>query len=243
MTDAAPAAATRRRVTRHGFTLVELLVSAALVSLIMLLLSQAFATVSETITTQKGIAANDRRARLLDTTIRGDLNTRTFRDVIPFWPGQDTNFGDPLNPSPPPFDNPRTGQTFELNRRRGYFSISENDSLDPTDDVLQFTIDVDGATVAEGERTTALTGRVQELENGESATDSDGNGTIDRPIIEGETGNEDDDGADDEPYINTDQPFFDSGFPVGVSGGTSTMAEVSYFLREGNLYRSVWLIR
>ncbi|MEM7811461.1 MAG: type II secretion system protein, partial [Planctomycetota bacterium] len=242
MTDSAPAAATRRRVTRHGFTLVELLVSAALVSLIMLLLSQAFATVSETITTQKGIAANDRRARLLDTTIRGDLNTRTFRDVIPFWPGQDTT-------TPGTEVNPRTGHAytsadFEFGgRRSGYFSISENDPLDPTDDVLQFTIDVDGVTVAEGERTTALTGRVQELENGESATDSDGNGTIDRPIIEGETGNEDDDGADDEPYINTDQPFFDSGFPVGVSGGTSTMAEVSYFLREGNLYRSVWLIR
>lgn len=237
----------RRGAGRGAFTLVELLVSAALVSLIMLLLSQAFGTVSATIVTQKGIAANDRRARLLDQTIRGDLEARTFRDVIPFWPGQDTDYAGAT--AGPAEANPRTGERspsaqFDFQgRRSGYFSISENDPLDPTDDVLQFTIDVDGPFVGAGVTGSPLVGRAVELENGET-TDANNSGTIDKAILDGEAAgvDEDGDGVDGEIYVNTNQPVFDDGFPLS-EGGSSTMAEVAYFLRGGNLYRSVWLIR
>ncbi|QDT37537.1 PulJ/GspJ family protein [Stratiformator vulcanicus] len=172
---------------RRGFTLVEALVSVALVMLMMVMFSQVFGIVGTTIQTQKGIAENDQRARLLVNLLQGDLQRRTYRDVVPFWPGQNTSsFSD-------------------MELRRGYFSISENESNNPLDDVLALTIETTGDDV--------IFGKTAELADMASGGDA------------------------------LDQPEFDDGVSTVNGVGVSTAAEVVYFLRGKNLYRSVLLIR
>ncbi|QDT63756.1 prepilin-type N-terminal cleavage/methylation domain-containing protein [Calycomorphotria hydatis] len=172
------------RPARRGFTLVEMLVSTALVVLMMLMFAQVFSIVTNTVSAQKGIAENDQKARTLINIVKGDLNSRTFKDIKPFWPGQTTS---------------------GIPEREGYFSISENDPNNPTDDVLQFTIKTDGDDV--------LFGNTVEL------------------------------GAIDLSNNSVDQPEFDDGVVSANGVGASTCAEISYFLRNGNLYRSVMLVR
>ncbi|NNJ25630.1 prepilin-type N-terminal cleavage/methylation domain-containing protein [Alienimonas chondri] len=82
----------RRRATRRlaatanraGFTLIEMLIATTLVLLMMLLFAQVFGLATETVSTRKGMAANDQKARLLTTRIDNDLSARTFRVVAPF---------------------------------------------------------------------------------------------------------------------------------------------------------------
>ena len=83
---------------------------------------------------QKGLAENDQNVRTMTTLLRGDISQRTFRDVVPFQPGDDTR-------------NDITPSCFQF--RRGFFSISENDPDNPADDVLHLTI-------ADGSRDDAL---------------------------------------------------------------------------------------
>jgi prepilin-type N-terminal cleavage/methylation domain-containing protein len=64
---------------RGGFTLVEMLVSVALVLLIMTLFAQAFGIASGSIKKQRGLAENDQRARSMVTILLGDLQKRTYR--------------------------------------------------------------------------------------------------------------------------------------------------------------------
>ena len=64
---------------RGGFTLVEMLVSVALVLLIMTLFAQAFGIAAGSIKKQRGLAENDQRARSMVTILLGDLKKRTFR--------------------------------------------------------------------------------------------------------------------------------------------------------------------
>ncbi|GAB4144963.1 MAG: hypothetical protein Tsb009_16920 [Planctomycetaceae bacterium] len=116
-----------RQPARPGFTLVELLVSVTLVLMIMVMFTQVYQMATETVSTQKGIRRNDQRARMLSTVIRGDLDNRTFQQVIPFSPGQTTT------PAPAGY-NPGL--------RRGYFTISENDPNNEADDVLAFTVQI-----------------------------------------------------------------------------------------------------
>ena len=108
------------RVT--GFTLVEMLVSVAIVLLMMSMFAQIFQMATGSLSQQRGIAENDQKARMLTTTLRGDLERRTFRDVFPFRAGEDTR---------------QLGHS--LSRRAGYVEIDENDPSDDTDDVLTFT--------------------------------------------------------------------------------------------------------
>lgn len=122
----APAPRQPRR-TRAGFTLVEMLVAVALVSLMMVLFAQVFTLAGNSVSTQKGIARNDQRARTVMNMLRNDLQDRTFRTVVPFADGE---------------PDPGTGPLWFENRR-GYFYISENDPTNPTDDVLQLVIKVD----------------------------------------------------------------------------------------------------
>jgi prepilin-type N-terminal cleavage/methylation domain-containing protein len=107
---------------RRGFTLVEMLVSVALVLLMMSMFATIFQVAVGLMTRQRGLAENDQRQRLTDTLLRSDLDKRTFRDVIPFV-GQTTGASD-------------VG-------RRGYLHISEGDPFDDTDDVLQLTVDAE----------------------------------------------------------------------------------------------------
>ena len=110
---------------RPGFTLVELMVAAALVVLIMFLFAQIFQIATGTMVDMKGLAENDQRARTLTTIIKNDLKRRTFQNLVPWLPNEGVGDDDPdAAPS----------------QRVGYFYISENDPDNDSDDVLQFTM-------------------------------------------------------------------------------------------------------
>ncbi len=246
------------RIARGGFTLVELLVSVALVLVIMSLFASAFQIATGTLLKHRGIAENDQRARAAVSMLGGDLEKRTYRqrtDVeldlqYPTAPGSVPE--DP--PVLPPFGQPVTD--FELNlatvsnrlalgivplhpdyflsttrdvnaNERGYFYYSENDPDNDVDDVLQFTVNAE-ITELGNEDQIPYTGRARPLSNSTWS------------------------GSPDDP----DQPIWDDGIGFGLFGGVassygptdtgsgeSPTAEVSYFVRNGNLYRRVLLIR
>ncbi|MFK7777973.1 MAG: type II secretion system protein [Gimesia sp.] len=120
----------RASASRAGFTLVEMIVSVALVLLMMLMFTEIFDILSTSMTTQRGIAENDQRERLLVTILRADLDSRSFQYLLPF--ADNTAYSaiasDPRSPE------------FHKEDRQGYFYISENDPNDDTDDILQFTV-------------------------------------------------------------------------------------------------------
>lgn len=174
---------------RTGFTLVELLVAVGLTMLIMLMFAEIFQITTASMSTQKGIAENDQRARMATIILRNDLVNRTFQSVIPYDPSEpDSKAG--LIPE------------MEEQYREGYFYISENQPGNDADDVLQFTSRLD-----------------LELYYGKAAT------------------------LNANLFGNPNQPDFDDGSAFPDQTGASPMAEVSYFLRNGNLYRRVLLIR
>ncbi|MGV2336487.1 MAG UNVERIFIED_CONTAM: type II secretion system GspH family protein [Planctomycetaceae bacterium] len=109
-----------------GFTLVEMLVSVALVLLMMTLFSSIFSMATNSVSTQRGISQNDQRARALTTLIRADFAHRTFRYPLPFAPGENAAT------SPTPFSS-----------RSGYLYISTNDPYSGLDDLVQFTVSSD----------------------------------------------------------------------------------------------------
>ncbi len=127
-----PISRTPRAVTqpRRGFTLVEQLVAVALVLLLMTLFAQIFATATGALSTQRGLAENDQRARRLQTTLSNDLKLGTYQarqladGIVPLL----------ALPNADAIANPPTTE------ERGYFYISENDPDNDTDDVLQFTM-------------------------------------------------------------------------------------------------------
>lgn len=121
-----------------------------------------------------------------------------------------------------PSDNPnyqvsanrRSNVSFD--ERKGYLYISENDPENDGEDVLQLTVDRDSVNASQRDGATYF-GRTKEL------LDTSGAGAAANPNQP-----ENDDGA-----------FYGEGLGVG----TSRQAEVSYFLRNGILYRRVLLIR
>ncbi|QDV53240.1 PulJ/GspJ family protein [Gimesia fumaroli] len=108
-----------------GFTLVEMLVSVALVLLMMVMFTEIFQIATSSITVQRGLSENDQRARMLTTLIQSDLNKRTFQNVIPFSPAE----------------KPTAFRLSDFTDRKGYLMISENDPDNDTDDLIQFTAD------------------------------------------------------------------------------------------------------
>ena len=187
------------RETRAGFTLVEMLVSVALVLLMMTLFASIFSMATDSVTSQRGISQNDQRARALTTIIRADFAHRTQRYPLPFSPGE--------NPatSPTPFGN-----------RSGYLYISTNNSYSGLDDLIQFTVNSD--IVSEDPDSSPYFGKSQMLSDRskKSATNL---------------------------RINTNQPEADDGSLQFNNTSSSTAAEVSYFVRNGNLFRRVMLLR
>ncbi|MAG93568.1 MAG: hypothetical protein CMJ48_07445 [Planctomycetaceae bacterium] len=128
-----------------------------------------------------------------------------------------------------PFDKDMTTTGFAgINDRRGYIHIHEGDLADNTDDLLQLTVNLRFAKRASDE---VFVGRATLLMDAAAVAAGD----------------------DPEVYLrdNPNQPEFDDGAIVfdGTSqtrindAGASGLAEVSYFLRDGNLYRRVLLIR
>lgn len=120
----------RASASRAGFTLVEMMVSVALVLLMMLLFTEIFQILSDSMGTQRGISENDQRERLLVTVLQADIDSRSFQYLLPF--SNNTTYsataGDPRSPE------------FHKEDRQGYFYISENDPNDDTDDFIQFTV-------------------------------------------------------------------------------------------------------
>lgn len=120
---------------RRGFTLVEMLVSTALVLLIMVLFAQIYGAAVGSIREQEGIAKNDQKARSVINMLRNDLKVRSYRE-IPL-SITDPNKGDLVARGLVPI-HPRT--LVIDTAQRGYFYISENDPSDDTDDILSFTV-------------------------------------------------------------------------------------------------------
>ena len=106
-----------------GFTLIEMLVAVTLVLLMMVMFGQIFQVATESVTKQRTMADNDQNTRSIVTMIRADLDKRTSRSMVPFFPGE-------LAANP--------GTPFQI--RKGYFYLNNNNLADRTDDVLQFTV-------------------------------------------------------------------------------------------------------
>jgi|GEM_PF-2262028 len=230
--------------TRGAFTLIEMLVAVGLVVLMMTLFATIFQMATGAMSTQKGLAENDQRVRLVLSRLRNDLNGkkqgqdqndpnrpyRTFGWVVPWGPDEDTSASITVGST-----------VYSASDRKGYLSISENDPNDDTDDTLSLTVQFPNGSADQ------FFGRAAIV-----FADSSGN--------YGPAGSSPTPGANPYPtpgiasltpanspgngqayYPN--QPEFDDiqGTPNGV--GDSQFAEVCYFLRRGTLYRRVMLIR
>lgn len=178
-----------------------MLVATALVVLIMLMFAQIYGSAVGSIREQRGLANNDQKARIIETTLRSDLQSMTFRQ--PTSPYGNVQGIVPLSFGDTPLIDPV--------QQRGYLYISEN-SASHQDDILQFTIF--RATNQRGDaitrlRNNRLVGKAANL-GGTNSTDN--------------------------------EPDTDDGIQ-GNGQGTSRVAEVAYFMRNGNLYRRVLLLR
>lgn len=147
ITDSRPIA---RDAHRGGFTLVEMLVSVALVLLMMSMFAAVFQLAAESTSTQRGISENDQRARSVTTTLRNDLDKRTFRNVIPFLANEDANN------SPIRFDD-----------RSGFIEIITNDPANGVDDTLLLTVSADSIQTDDDQ--TPYLGRSEQLFDGNPA--------------------------------------------------------------------------
>jgi prepilin-type N-terminal cleavage/methylation domain-containing protein len=107
----------------RGFTLIEMLISVALVLLMMVLFAEIFGLASESMTLQQAIADGDQQVRSFTTVFRSDIQKRTFQTLVPF-----DNQEDPELAGVPFSD------------RQGYLYISLNDPENATDNLLQFTV-------------------------------------------------------------------------------------------------------
>lgn len=216
-------------VARAGFTLVEMLVAVGLVVLMMSLFASVFQIATSVMSKQKGFAENDQRARTLMIVLKADLDKRTYRRVVPLWKedadndgvldsGEDINGDGNLDVFGP--EDPATQQ--------GFFSYSENDPDDDTDDVLHFTVNT--SNVSKNLDTSPLYGRATVLRH---------------PTPRGPPRPPAANSVDDTLYLNRNpnQPEADDGQAVLDNAASSDSAEVVYFLRNRVLYRRVMLIR
>jgi type II secretory pathway pseudopilin PulG len=229
-----------------GFTLVEMLVSVALVVLMMGIFASAFQIATGVMLRQRGVAENDQRARSIVTMLQGDLQKRTYRQRSDAVTHTLFSGGTPLEINVANTANRNAlgivplhpdyfidgiggkGRAVDAERERGYLYISENDPANDADDVIQFTVDANNTELANSD-TTPYTGRARPLGLSWAAGSA----------------------------INVDQPIWDDGIGfkilddgtvlpfTGEDTGTSdsSYAEVSVFLRNGNLMRRVLLIR
>ncbi|WP_437191675.1 PilW family protein [Planctomicrobium sp. SH527] len=189
----------RGAALRPAFTLVEMLISTALVMMIMTMFAQIYGTAVNTMSMQRGMANNDQKARTVNNLMLADLRARTYRQTI-------DAYGSSKGLVPLVLES---NQRIDADRQRGYFYYSENDPGDDSDDVLQFTAMLGTSATA-----------------GDESTDSS-------LIFQGKAANI--------PAANTRQPDNDDGINDGNS--QSRAAEISYFIRGGNLYRRVMLLR
>ena len=251
--------------TRGGFTLIEMLVSSAIVSIIMLLFAQVFTLASSSITDQRALARNAQQARAFSQVLRSDLGFRTFRQRTDAQP-LDVNsvmgsYSASEQPSPAAATAIRqllTG-TYDLSptgivplapgdevdkRQSGYFYVSENDPNDDTDDVMQITIFIDDLGKVEPSLQAYYGGQTRALPypgyGGPPTLDGNNSSFADGARNNGRVDNQPD---NDDGFGPVGQLNQGGGYDPATPGGTanqrlrSRAAEVVYFLRGGNLYR------
>lgn len=212
---------------RRGFTLIEMLVATALVMLIMILFAEVFKEAVGTVRTQRGLIANDEKARAFMQALGTDLSRRTYRSSV--GRGASVLNAQGIMESPPGIVALAPNDRVDP-RQLGYFYFSENDPRDDTDDVLSLTVSVD-----ETLRNPLVSDPSSNLYTGRAAVlleDLDRDGTLDA----GEDIN-----GDSNLNIYPNQPDLDDG--RSDSASASRAAEVTYFLRGTTLYRRVMLLR
>src|SRR5262249_53787268 len=192
----------------RGFTLIEMLVATGAVMVMVSLFGAIFHLSTSAVVVQRARTENDQRVRLVETLLRNDLNGSAV-DATTGLGRQSRTFKVLIpyaaNETRAPI-NPVTGLAASPNDRRGYFSLSENYPHDDTDDLLALPVELP-ASIAE-----RFFGRTAGL----------------LPDMAGNYG----------PAAGTywpNQPEFDDCFGVPNGTGNSLCAEVSYFLRHGNL--------
>ena len=258
------------RPDRAGFTLIEMLIAVALVLLMMLLFGEVFRLATETVSVRKGMAQNDQKARLLATRVRTDLDARTFRQVVPY-AGWVTRFdtlydaagnligweprrllggpggaqvvsvgGNPVAEAGP---QPTATANFDPSRRLGYFTISENDPDDDTDDSFALTTDRRNLN-ARGDVTRDFAlGRAAKVRIDGTLFAGGGPLQADQPDFDEFTdiGNP----ADAAGPLTDQTTARGQAFLRNVADGAaeSPVEEVVYFLRDGNLIRGRRLVR
>ncbi len=124
-----------------------------------------------------------------------------------------------------PGESPETSPT-SFTSRPGYFYISTNDPYSGLDDKIQFTIDAD--MLIENKDATPFFGRADLLGDRTTNTANALAAAIPGTLP---------------TAINPNQPDVDDGALVPNSTGSSNLAEVTIFVRNGNLYRRLTLIR
>lgn len=195
-----------QQLARRGFTLVEMLISVTLVLLMMTLFSSIFQMATSSLTTQRGVAANDQKARSFTTNLRADIAKRTFRYGQPYYPTESSSIG-----------------ATAFGDRAGYIYISTNDPYSFQDDLLQFTVSAE--QTAENVDDSLYFGRSELLYD--LAADPAFGDTVRNTTLR----------------FNPNQPDADDSNLNANKVSASPAAEISYFVRGGNLYRRVMLLR
>lgn len=194
---------------RSGFTLVEMLVSVALVLMMMSMFAAVLQMATQSVGTQQVISENDQKTRSFVTVIRADIGSRTMRYPFPFHPGESS----------------ATSPAFKDKDRDGYVYISTNAPDSGLDDLIQFTVH---------------SGRLEGFANN---PDYFGRAALlaDRQAIA--AGLDPDDARLEGIFVSPNQPEGDDLNLFPNSTGSSPAAEISYFVRNGSLYRRQVLLR
>ncbi len=217
----------------RAFTLIEMLVSVTLVLLMMTLFAGIFQAATTSMSKMKGFAENDQKARLLDTIVRADLVNRSMSKVYPWTPGTWTPSHTSVF-SNLPYESDETGD------RRGYFHISEGQPDDDTDDVLQFTTNVEVPRDLARDQSPYTGKAVQLTQGGSSAAQFDVLNATNQPVFDDQRAVFGFTNSDGTTNDETDRSVRKLGTDRTMS---SPAAEVVYFLRGGVLYRRVLLLR
>lgn len=254
----------------RAFTLVEMMIAVALVLLIMTMFAEIFQIATSSLSKQRGLSENDQRARLLNTIVRADLDKRSFRDVIPFTSNQDTRqLGGLLlrragywyyaenDPSDDTDDvlqfTTRVSNRSQSTDTTPYLGLAVPFSfLSPAITALDvsgptFTVSGDYSAffstgtaagrhiwVSGSQGANGLSNDGRYLVDNVSVVGGNTQFLLDRPIAQMATLGT--------LYLSEFQPELDDGLPGNLIGQSSA-AEIAYYLRGGNLYRRVLLIR
>ncbi|MCA9007729.1 MAG: hypothetical protein KDA70_20830, partial [Planctomycetaceae bacterium] len=105
-----------------------MLVSVTLVLLMMTMFASIFSMATDSVSKQKGIAENDQRARTVVNMLKSDVEKRAFREVVPYYPGEDSSTSIPVG---------------SFGKRGGYLYINCNNPSSGIDDILQFVVSAD----------------------------------------------------------------------------------------------------